>query len=176
MSNLPAGYQIDRPLLDEVALLPEIEVAAAALFPPEDLAPELRQAGLSLSFLRESNSEGRLWIARSEEVDAPVGFAVAKLLDASAHLYELSVLPSHGRRGIGRALVLAVAEWAREAGHTSLTLTTFRHLPWNAPFYRGLGFREIRDHCIGPELRAALSEEADHGLDPEKRVAMELEL
>lgn len=48
--------------------------------------------------------------------------------------------PEHGRRGIGGALVGSVCDWARASGIASVTLTTYREIPWNEPFYRRLGF------------------------------------
>jgi len=176
MEILPAGYEIGTPRPHELADLPGIELAAAAMFPPEYLAPELREKGLPLSFFEDASSEGRLWVARMVEPPAPIGFAAVVLLDGSAHLHEMDVLPAHGRRGVGRALVLHVAQWARASGFASLTLTTFRHLPWNAPFYASVGFGEIAGRDLGPQFRAAMAKEVEHGLDPRKRVAMRLDL
>lgn len=172
----PTGYTIGRPRAHELADLCRIEVAAAAIVPPEDLAPNLRQKSLPMSFFENASSAGRLWVARTVERAAPVGFAAAILLDGSAHLHEMDVLPAHGRRGIGRALVRQVAEWARASGFSTLTLTTFRHLPWNAPFYASVGFAEITCRDLGPELRECLAKEADDGLEPLNRVAMRLDL
>ena len=83
----------------------------------------------------------------------------------------------HGgiQRGLGRALVLEVACWARGAGFACLTLTTFRHLAFNGPFYESLGFEPIPFALQGPEIRATLAEEAERGLDPDKRIAMRLD-
>ena len=106
----------------------------------------------------------------------PVGFAVATLLDGCPHLYELDVLPEHGRQGLGRALVLHVGGWAAAAGFASITLTTFRHLAWNAPFYASVGFAEIVEPELSSGMRATLAKEAENGLDPRKRVAMKLAL
>jgi hypothetical protein len=53
-----------------------------------------------------------------------------------------------------------------------LTLTTFRAVPWNFPFYTHLGFVEIPRETLRPELAALVSEEADRGLDPDTRVIM----
>ena len=75
-----------------------------------------------------------------------------------------------------RALVHHVAEWSRASGFETLTLTTFRHLPWNAPFYASVGFAEIPERDRGPELREALAKEATNGFDPSKRVAMRLDV
>lgn len=174
MTSAPPGYRIGAPRPDELALLPQIEAEAATIFSPEDLVPG--EEGLSLGVLRRAAEAGRVWVARSLAPPAPVGFALATLLDASAHLLEMDVLPAHGRRGVGRALVGHVADWARDQGFSALTLTTFRHVPWNGPFYRRLGFREMPARDVGPELRATLQQEAEHGLDPRKRVAMRLVL
>jgi GNAT superfamily N-acetyltransferase len=65
--------------------------------------------------------------------DPPVGFASVEIVDGLAHVWQLSVLPSAGRRGIGTALMEAVAGWARDQGLDAVTLTTFRDVAWNAP-------------------------------------------
>ena len=44
------------------------------------------------------------------------------------------------------------------------TLTTFRTVPWNLPFYARMGFAEIPRETPRPELAAVVSEEADRGL------------
>jgi GNAT superfamily N-acetyltransferase len=173
---IPEGYEIGAAQPHELAALETIELEAATVVPLEDLSAELRQSGLPLSFFQEAADAGRLFVARSREPREPVGFGVAILLDASAHLHEMDVLPAHARRGLGRALVERVAQWARESGYPWLTLTTFRHLAWNAPFYARLGFVEIPAKDIGPELRHALDKEAEDGLDPVKRMAMRLDL
>ena len=167
-------YEIRRASVAEVGPLPEIEVQASAIFPDEDIAPELRESGLPLSYFECAAKDGRVWIAHHEPTGLAIGFAVTTVVDGSAHLYEMDVHPDHARRGIGGALVESLAIWARDAGFPSLTLTTFRHLSWNAPFYRRHGFVELDEVDLSPdsELAALLVHEAESGLDPEKRVAM----
>lgn len=176
MAVAPAGYAIAAAAPDSVALLPAIERAAAALFPDEDIPPDLRDDGFEVAELAEAAREERLFIALHVASGQTVGFAVAEEIDGSAHLEELDVLPEHGRRGLGTALVRTVADWARARGDGSLTLTTFRHLAWNAPFYARLGFEEIPARDRGPELAGLLAQEAQDGLDPARRVAMRLDL
>lgn len=53
-----------------------------------------------------------------------------------------------------------------------MTLTTFRDVPWNAPFYARAGFRELAAAELSPELAELVREEAARGLDPERRVVM----
>lgn len=75
--------------------------------------------------------------------DPAVGFAHVRDLESHAHLEQLSVHPDHARRGVGAALLEAVAERATLKGHGSLTLTTYAEIPWNAPFYARHGFVEV---------------------------------
>lgn len=70
----------------------------------------------------------------------------------------------------------AVAAWAQRHGFATVTITTFRHLPWNAPYYRRLGFEELAESQLTPGLRRHLECEADEGMDRSKRVAMRLAL
>jgi GNAT superfamily N-acetyltransferase len=69
-----------------------------------------------------------------------VGFVHVLDLDGHAHLEQLSVLPSFGRRGIGRQLVEGALAEAGRRGHSEITLRTYVDVPWNAPFYETCGF------------------------------------
>ena len=85
--------------------------------------------------------------------------------------------PAHGRRGVGEALVDAVLAWSRARGHRAVTLTTLESVPWNAPWYRKLGFRSLAPEELTPELRELLEEDAARGIGrPPERVAMRKEL
>ncbi|GCD88353.1 GCN5 family N-acetyltransferase [Nocardioides sp. LS1] len=74
-----------------------------------------------------------------------VGFAHVLDVEGHAHLEQISVVPEHGRRGIGSSLVAAVLEEARWQGYDEMSLCTYRDLPWNGPFYAGLGFVEVAE-------------------------------
>lgn len=53
-----------------------------------------------------------------------------------------------------------------------MTLTTFRDVPWNAPFYARRGFELLDDTTIGERLQTILEKEAGHGLPRARRCAM----
>jgi GNAT superfamily N-acetyltransferase len=164
------GHAIVEARPQHVAALAEIERAAARLLAghaPESVLDETT----SEEELAEAQAAGRLWVALVD--GRPVGFAHVVLLeDGTPHLEEIDVHPRHGRRGLGAALVAEVCRWAQASGHRAVTLTTFRDLPFNMPFYRRLGFREIPPAEIGSELAAIVRDETARGLDPRRRVAM----
>ena len=94
---------------------------------------------------------------------SPIGFVQVLDADGHAHLEQLSVLPRHGRRGIGRALVEAAMEEAQARGYSRITLRTYAEVPWNAPFYSGCGFSESVPEGIF--LRSLLDVEGGLGLE-----------
>lgn len=153
----------------DVAALPGIERAAAELL--RGHAPDaLLDQPTAVAHLEAARRAGHLWVALVDE--APVGFALVAVLRAGeAHLEEIDVDPRFGRRGIGAALVRAVCEWAAAAGQ-AVTLTTFRDVAWNMPFYARGGFREVPAAEWSAELRAVVDDETARGLDPARRVVM----
>ena len=87
-------------------------------------------------------------------------YALADVLDGQAHLEQVTVHPEYGRRGIGRQIVDQVADWARAQGFRSMTLLTFCDVAWNGPYYRRLGFVDVPDAEMGPELARLRAHEA----------------
>jgi ribosomal protein S18 acetylase RimI-like enzyme len=117
--------------------------------------------------------------------DLAVGYVIVDVLDEpgpghgsgrSAHIEQVSVDPRFAGRRVGARLVDHVAAEARRRGLDAVTLTTFRDVPWNAPYYEGCGFRTLAEDELGPGLRRVRAEEAAHGLDPALRVCMRREI
>jgi len=158
-----------------LAALAPIELAAAAIFSEADLPPAIRYRVTELDLLREAQNDDRIWVALTGN-GVPVGFALATLVGDGAHLDEVDVLPNYGQRGIGTELVNAVACWARDKGFSALTLITFKHLPWNAPFYEKLGFTRLRTAELATGLAKLIEEEGKAGIDVKKRIGMQLKL
>ena len=82
---------------------------------------------------------------------------------ASAHVADLGLMvaASHRRRGIGRALLEASAQWARESGVRKLELHVLPHNTAAIALYEAFGFRRegVRKdhyHLNGRDLDAVL--------------------
>ena len=106
------------------------------------------------------------------EGDPPVGFALIGWVDGNLHLDQLAVHPSRMRQGIGGRLVAAVRDHAVASGAPAVTLTTYRDVPWNAPWYERQGFSVLPDTEWGPELRALVEHERELGIEVAPRVVM----
>ena len=155
--------------------IPAIELAGASLFTESDLPQNIRHRVTDLKTLLEAQVEHRLWIALNSTNKA-VGFAMVDVVDGMAHLDELDVVPEYGRRGIGSRLLQEVRDWAASNGYQALTLVTFRHLPWNAPFYEKFGFIEVDKMELGGGLANLIEEEARVGINIRNRIAMKLSI
>lgn len=157
----------------DLPLLPAIERAASELFRQTAYAHLVGSDDATRSFPHQPNY--LTWVA-VDATDAPIGLAIARPLANSLHLQELDVHPNHSRRGLGRRLITAVADYAQSHGYTALTLTTFRSIPWNAPYYNRLGFRTLEPDELPPDLQAIYQSEIEHGLPMGDRVCMRREL
>jgi GNAT superfamily N-acetyltransferase len=125
--------------------------------------------------LQEHADRGHGWVLAGGD-DAPIGFALVDVVDGCAHIEQLTVHPQHHRQGYGRRLIDYVSGWARDRAMPAVTLTTFRDVPWNAPYYERCGFRTLSEEELTPDLAAVRAREADHGLDPRTRVCMRRDL
>jgi CubicO group peptidase (beta-lactamase class C family) len=85
-------------------------------------------------------------------------------------------VPAHGRRGLGSRLLAQVCAWTQAQGLQAVTLSTFRDLAWNGPFYRRRGFRDLDPAEWTPGMRTIRDREVQHGLRVDQRVFMRREL
>ncbi|MBA2077525.1 4-(cytidine 5'-diphospho)-2-C-methyl-D-erythritol kinase [Rhodanobacter sp. PCA2] len=128
--------------LDQADTLRDIERAAQELFRGHPAWPSYAAATMDPEALAAAIAAGRVWVALDEGGDA-VGFVGVEVEDGEAGIAEIDVLPSHGRRGIGAALLEHACAWAAESGYPSVVLGTLSDVPWNAPFYARHGFEAI---------------------------------
>ncbi|RDK01065.1 GNAT family N-acetyltransferase [Paraburkholderia lacunae] len=105
-----------------------------------------------------------------------VGFVMFEPQPTRFYVQELDVLTAYAGQRIGAALVEQVAQLARAQQVMQLTLSTFREVPWNAPYYRRLGFRDIEEAELDAALIARRDAHIARGLDESKRVFMRRDL
>jgi GNAT superfamily N-acetyltransferase len=153
--------------LADLPYLENVERDAAAIFPASALPRSL--APIAEEIFIQGISHGLLWVAETA-FDAIVGFLLARREGSSLHVLEMDVLPEYGRLGVGARLLREACEFAAAQSLRFITLTTFEHFPWNAPFYAKRGFSSVMDPSAFPHLAAALRYESEQGL--ERRIAM----
>ncbi|TPK94230.1 MULTISPECIES: GNAT family N-acetyltransferase [unclassified Mesorhizobium] len=155
--------------------LPAIEQSAGEAFRAiAELAWLADGDNVSVERHRALIAAGACWIA--DEKDRPVGFLSAGIEADALHIWELDVRLDRQGQGIGRALLERAVADAGRRGLAGVTLTTFRAVPWNAPFYQRCGFRILEGAEVDRRLADLLSDEADHGMALDQRCAMRLDL
>ncbi|MEE4317531.1 MAG: GNAT family N-acetyltransferase [Erythrobacter sp.] len=159
----------------DAAAMPAIEQAAAVAFAAE---PGLEH----LDFTRTRSEADFARLIRKGHClvvhvndgagETMAGFLVAEPFRRELHIWEMDVAPAFQRRGIGAGLVRAAMVDARNSGFRALTLTTFRDVAWNGPFYARLGFEEVTALDAHLRLAGELANEVDDGLPADRRCAM----
>jgi GNAT superfamily N-acetyltransferase len=159
------------PRPDELAALVEIEREAGGLFATVGMPEIAHDDPGSVAELERYRAGGRAWVAVGGD-DRPIAYLVSSVVDGCPHIEQVSVAVAHARRGLGAALIDHLAALAAAEGRAALTLTTFRDVPWNAPYYERLGFAVVEPADQGPELAALVAEEAERIPGDAARVAM----
>ena len=169
------AYRIRQARPDEIGRVREIEDEAGAIFYGTGLIDESRDVSFPLDDLVHLVDMGQVWVACDED-DVPVGMVIASVREGAAYVEEMDVMPSYGRRGLGTLLLTTACEWAQSNGHAGITLSTFRDVAWNGPFYRKNGFRDLEPAEWTPGMVRIREQEAGHGLRVEARVFMRRDL
>jgi ribosomal protein S18 acetylase RimI-like enzyme len=170
-ARLPEGYSLrPRREADGAALL-GIENRAAEMFRAYGYGAVADNPFPDVASMQPLFSLGETWLATTD-ADQPVAFIVIAPLGRYLHIHELSVDPGHGRKRLGSALVRLVIAAAERQMRSGVSLTTFRDVPFNAPFYEKLGFSAIADAAADPHLAARLETECPEGVPLSSRVLM----
>lgn len=121
----------------------------------------------SAESLTETIEREMCWVYETP-ADGVVAYLAAIGLRGSLHIEQVSVHPEFARLRYGAQLIEHAGRHAAALGYPLLTLTTFTEVPWNAPYYARLGFRELHTR----ELGEVLSDEEDPGSGSWPRIGM----
>lgn len=160
---------------EDLPVFQAIEVAAGRAFAEIGMTAVAGDEPPTLEVLRGFRRDGTAW-AHVDADDVPDAYLIAEIVDGSAHIEQVSVHPTAARKRIGRALIENLAQWARERGISTMTLTTFTEVPWNGPYYQRCGFRYLTDGETTAGLREIRAAEIARGLDEWPRACMRREL
>jgi len=165
------GFRIRAASAADVATLQAVELDAARVF---DVDQATRFCiDLPARDEAEHASARESGLALVGGIDgASAGFILSVLKDGHAHLLELAVARPHQGRGLGTRLILAFEAWAVAEGLSEATLTTFRDVTWNAPFYERLQYEAFEPEDDRPELLELIADEKRAGFHLAPRVAM----
>jgi GNAT superfamily N-acetyltransferase len=156
---------------EDLSKLRGIEIAAGEAFRLVGMAAIADDPPPDLDALGVYQQDGRAWVATDSAAE-PIAYLLLDVVDRCAHIGQVTVHPRHARRGIGRLLIEEAARWAAARGLHELTLTTFEEVPWNAPYYRRLGFREVPESQWSEGIRQIVQSEREQGLAAWPRVVM----
>lgn len=171
------NYRIRPARFDDVAQLMAIEISAGKAFSslpaeflsqlPDDIPPH------SAELYKTAIAQNSCWVAENDS--SVVGFICTEVIaeENTLHISEFDVSFEEQGKGVGKQLLNFVIDYAQQ-NNWRVTLTTFRDVPWNAPFYRKFGFEEISEAELGERLVRALEKEEELGLPRESRCGMEL--
>lgn len=123
-----------------------------------------------MEFYIPFQTDGLVLVA--EDAGSLVGFSACQACTDALHLWELAVRHDAQGRGLGKALVEATFALARTRDLPGVTLSTFRDIPWNGPFYARMGFRETPTSELNERLSIIRLREELLGLAVERRLFM----
>ncbi len=150
MRQMPERYFITLLSEPDIPALMATDRAASRMFEDTDLiSQEALFDNVPRHVFEEAMINDHVLVARRPD-GFPIGFALTSLRGDGLYLDQISVHPDHGQQGIGTALMVHVLEDAEARQLPYVTLSTFRNVPWNAPFYASMGFREIHRNKFDP--------------------------
>jgi predicted N-acetyltransferase YhbS len=158
LADIPAMQWVERDAAELFRGLGPIDVDAMTVAAISD---HMRSIEEGFSFVAEA--DGRV-----------AGFVMGEMKEGGVYLRELDVARDAQQRGFGRQLIGRFDEEARYKRAGWVFLSTFRDPPWNAPFYRKLGFVDMAREDRLPWMTAMEAEQAKF-LDLSTRVFMRRE-
>ena len=154
----------------DIPLLQALQVRAGVLFRAIGMNSVADNPPTHAETFREAIATDLLHVA--ERLDRCVGFTLALAHGDDCHLEQMSVDPASHRQGIGSGLLRHLIEVAKSRGIARVTLSTFKDVAWNGPYYERFGFRYLADFELTAPLIKVRHDEATAGLDMSARGIM----
>ncbi|MDB4975879.1 MAG: family N-acetyltransferase [Myxococcaceae bacterium] len=150
----------------DLTRLPAIEMAAAERFHTSLHPAAADGSPISVALLQRWLAHDGVWVAETDG-DRPelAGFAAWVPLALDMYVVELDVHPRHAGHKVGAQLLDQLSSLGDKLGFERLVLRSFSDVPWNAPYYRRLGFEAVAEIEEHPELRSIRQQETSVGLD-----------
>lgn len=164
-------YHLRTGRLDDIEAVREVERLAAARFIDIGMAWITEDEPTDAATLSERVADGRLIVI--DHGGLPVAAVIFSPVDGAAYIEEIDVLPAHAGYRLAARLIDDVAKRSAALGLPCLTLSTFRAVPWNAPYYRRLGFNDMAEADLGPGHLAIREHHRARGLADEHRVFLQ---
>jgi GNAT superfamily N-acetyltransferase len=158
--------------VDDIAALIAIEIASGEPFRAVGMQAVADEPPLTADQYKDFVSEERS-LVHVDANDEPVAYILLEPLDGRLFIEQVTTSPHYSGKRIGAGLIDFAAEYAPNFGVAGLSLTTFRDVPWNAPYYARLGFQVVADSRVTSGLIAKLGTESARGLAAWPRVAMQ---
>ncbi|KAK3683067.1 hypothetical protein LTR37_020605 [Vermiconidia calcicola] len=149
------SYTIRRASSADITRIGAISLSATKKFSSIPALADLGQDEEEPATIQKWLSLGRIYLAGEEE-GKPLGFLAACPMDDVLYIAEISTHGSSQGQGVGSALLDAVLQWAKNRAAQDSTstervsLTTYADVPWNGPWYRKRGFKEVDAAGLGP--------------------------
>jgi GNAT superfamily N-acetyltransferase len=157
--------------LDDIPALIAIEVASGELFRAVGMTAVADDPPLSAEVFGHFVAAGRSFVHANVHND-PTAYILVEPLDGRLFVEQVTVSPASARGGLGAQLFDFAQDHASDFGMHGLSLTTFRDVRWNAPYYLRLGFEIVAASDLTLGLVSKLEDENSRGLAVWPRVAM----
>ncbi|EOC1343452.1 GNAT family N-acetyltransferase [Cronobacter dublinensis] len=170
------AFRIRKTAAEDIAWLEDVECSADSAFAAIPALAWVATDGAQPQALHYQLLATGYCAVAVDDADTPVGFINGEYIADELHILGVAVARDYQGNGLGKMLIAGAIGDARDRHLAALTLTTFRDVPWNRPFYERLGFRVIADDALSVRLTRLLEEEAAHGFCRSDRCAMRLTL
>jgi GNAT superfamily N-acetyltransferase len=164
-------FNIRKARFADIPFLGPVERSAAELFRSANLDFLVDGSTVDPKVLAAMIDAQHLWVA-CDFMDYPIGFSGGEAIEGNFHLVEISVAQDFQGKGVGRALMERMEADVQREGYKAITLTTYRNLGWNGPWYSRIGFLEVNPAKMGRTYLGILENERQHGFDMSARCVM----